>query len=226
MLELKNVTKRYKNNKGIYNISFKAENGSIVGIVGANGSGKSTLLSCISHGNCSGKINFYFNNFVYNPYMPEFFEYLGVVSSRFGFPVHYNAKIVCKILSMIYKRWSIEKFHSLLEYFELDNNLRIKAYSTGMKHKLAISIAMAASPQLLIFDEATKSLDNNTVRKFKDIILKLKNEGKLILFVSHVREEIEDLCDSIVLIHEGKLVFSGSISDYRQIYDGERREFL
>ena len=214
MLELRNVTKLYRNGKGVRDISFQAEKGTIVGIVGMNGCGKSTLLNCITLGGFKGSIRYSFEDFTATRPTPRVLENLGVVHARYGFPAHFSAGIVNKILSGLYKNWSKDRFREITDDLGLETDLKVKAYSTGMRSKLAIAIAMAHSPRLMVFDETTKGLDKESVSKFKDMVRKRVGEGCLALMTSHAEDEIEELCDGIVELQEGRQTFCGTKADY------------
>ena len=210
ILSVNNLTKVYSSGKGVRNITFDLEKGTILGVIGLNGAGKTTLMSCLTgfldHG--SGSREYHFDDKVYNNVAPAVLENLGIVTTEYDFPGHFNAKIINNIMAAGYKNWSRSKFYETLELLELDIKLKTAKYSTGMKAKLAIAMALSHSPKILIFDEATNGLDVKASAKVRQLLHDFVAGGEnSIILTSHIMGEIERMSDSIMLLHNGNMKF-------------------
>lgn len=201
IVEVKNLSKIYKNNVGIKNISFELKQNTVLGIIGLNGAGKSTLISVLT-GFCS-----YTGDLVYN-FSGNYNDYIGVVHSEYGYPGHFNAMIVERIMKLCYTNWDSNRFFEILDILELEKKLSSKKYSTGMNTKLAIAIAMSHNAKLLVLDEATRGLDIKATSRVRNLLHDYMNKpGNGIILTSHIVGEIEKMSDEIMFIEKGELSF-------------------
>lgn len=222
-LSVSNLSKVYPSGRGIHNISFDLKKGSILGIIGLNGAGKTTLLSCLAGfiNKDSGDISYTFDNANHRTVSADVLENLGIVFSEYGFPGHFSAKTICSIMSKSYKKWSSETFYALLSQLELDRNLVTKKYSTGMKTKLAIAIALSHNAKILILDEATNGLDAKSSAKVRNLMSTfVSNRENSIIITSHIMGEIERMSDYIMFIDNGHMKFNCSKDELLQRYKG------
>lgn len=217
MLEIKNLTKTYGDRRVVNDFSLKIPSGSIVGFLGANGAGKTTTLKMIvgisspdsgsifldgkpiSEGAAKKHIGFM-------PELPSFYEYLtGSEFLRF-----------CEKLSRGSADFTKEKSDELFKKIGLFDarNLPIREYSKGMRQRLAFAQAIVHEPTHIFLDEPLDGLDPIGRKEFKQLIKELKNEGKTIFFSSHILFDAEELCDSIAIIHTGRLVYEGNIPNF------------
>ncbi len=224
MLELKNITKKFGNNIAVNNISFKVEEGKILGLLGRNGAGKSTIFRCIlniikqDEGNITynkQKINENITNSI--GYLPEegslILEYTVLDQC-----IYYGAlKLMSedKVKKELIK-W-LNKFN-ILEYM----NTKLKDLSKGNRQKIQFIISVLHSPTLLILDEPFSGLDPISVEEIKNVILELKNEGKCIVFSSHRMDYVEMLCDDIIILDKGNEVISGNLQKIKQDFRKKR----
>lgn len=213
ILEVKNIEKTYPHDGFKLNkINFDVPKGSIVGIIGENGSGKTTTLNLILglKSKDGGTVEIFGREF--NIDDVDIKEKIGVSFDEIYLPSNLNAKEISKIYKSIYQGWDEKYFFSSLSNFGIDNGKKIGDYSKGMQKMLSIVIAMSHSPNLLILDEPTSSLDpvkrSEVLEKFQEFI---ENGDRSIVFSSHITTDIEHVCDYVVFINKGKLIFFSSI---------------
>ena len=215
-LVVKNLTKLYKSGKGIHEINFELGKGMIMGIIGLNGAGKTTLLNALT-GQLkydSGTIHYNINGEHFKKPNQKLMDYLGIVSEDYGFPDHFSAKTVSKIMNSNYRNWDQKRFMEILDQLELDFNLKTSKYSSGMKTKLALAIALSHNAKILILDEATKGLDIRACSRVRDLLHSFVSSGEnSVLLTSHVLGEIERVADTIMLIEFGKVQFINNKDD-------------
>lgn len=207
MLKLEHLQKNYKDFS--LDCSLEVKQGYVTGLIGQNGAGKSTtfkaILGLIS--NDGGTIS------IFGKDLEEFNikdkEKLGVVLSDSGFSEYLTVKDIYSILGYFYKKFDKAFFMDQVERFKLPLNKKIKEFSTGMKVKLKILIAISHNAELLILDEPTAGLDVIARDELLDMLREYmeKDEKHSILISSHISGDLETLCDDIYMIHEGKIVF-------------------
>ncbi|MFO3716804.1 ABC transporter ATP-binding protein [Anaerococcus sp. ENR1011] len=210
ILEVKNIEKTYPNDGFKLNkINFDVPKGSIVGIIGENGSGKTTTLNLILglKSKDGGTVKIFGREF--NIDDVDIKEKIGVSFDEIYLPSNLNAKEISKIYKSIYHGWDEKFFFSSISNFGIDNGKKIGDYSKGMQKMLSIVIAMSHSPELLILDEPTSSLDpvkrSEVLEKFQEFI---ENGDCSIVFSSHITTDIEHICDYVVFINKGNLIFA------------------
>lgn len=205
-IEVKELNKKYKNFK-LNNISFNIPKGRIVGFIGQNGSGKSTTINSILNliENDSGDIKVF--NMDYNKNSNFIKENIGVVFDDFNFHDILNVKELNEIFKRIYKKWDSNLYNNYTNFFSLPENQNIGTFSKGMKMKLAVIIALAQKPKLLIMDEATTGLDVGARDDILDLLLEfIQDEEHTVFFSSHITNDLEKIADYILLIHNGEIV--------------------
>lgn len=206
-LEIRHLSKIIGQNKILSDINCQMNCGRIYGFMGINGSGKTMIMRCI----CglvrpsSGEIVIYGKKLGSQIDFPEM---LGALIENPGFIEHYTAFENMKELASIKKIIDEEKIKSVLGEVGLDYTERkkVKKYSLGMRQKLGIAIAFMEEPQILVLDEPFNALDQESVEKVKNMILKRKEEGTLIIMSCHDKEILESLSDEIYKIENGRII--------------------
>ncbi len=195
------------------NINFSIEKGSSVGVLGRNGAGKSSMLKAVAGMlfPSAGTIN------VYGKVAPILAVGAGIEMELNGFE---NIELTCSLLG--YSRKEIpqlkEKIADFSELSESDLKKPIKTYSTGMLSRLSFSIAVAESPEILIVDEVLAVGDQGFQQKCIHRIQEIKDTGSTILFVSHSVDDVRRICDSVLFLDHGQLVFQGNVEQGIQHY--------
>lgn len=203
---IENVTKKLSNNIVLNNINLELDSGKIYGFIGKNGSGKTMLMRAI----CglilptSGQIKI--DDKIIGKDI-SFPPSVGVLIENPGFSPSYSGFKNLKVLAEIQKKISDDDIVKVLSKVGLDPKEKksFRKYSLGMKQKLGIAAAIMENPDLLILDEPFNGLDEETVDKIRGIILKSKNENKIIILSCHDSEEIEKICDEIIEIKLGEI---------------------
>lgn len=206
MLEIKGLVKDYGDFR--LNCSMKVGKGCITGLVGQNGAGKSTtfkaalgLISCDS-GEVSilGKPS--------SELTARDRQKMGVALNNSGFSGYLRVKDIVPVLRTMYPEFDEGKFKNICRKFSVPENKMIKDFSTGMKAKLKVTVAVTHNAEFLLLDEPTSGLDVVTRRDVMDLLREYmeENEDRSILISSHISTDLEGLCDDIYMIHNGQIV--------------------
>lgn len=207
-LELRHVSRRLGDFE-LRDVNLTLPKGCILGLVGENGAGKSTTIRLLT-GELrpdSGTVSV----LDAEPGGPDFRavkERLGVVLDDAWFPEILNARQMGTMMAMTYESWDAELYESYLARFALPREKNFKDYSRGMRMKLAIAVALAHRPEVLLLDEATAGLDPIVRDEVLEIFREFSEaEDHAILISSHILSDLEKLCDYIAFLHQGKLLF-------------------
>lgn len=206
-IEIKNISKSYPDFK-LKNISFNVPKGCIVGLVGENGAGKTTTIKAILNIiDTTGEIKIFGKD--NKKYEKEIKKDIGVVLDDSFLSEYLTAKNINSIMKEFYNNWDKEKYFNYLKQFDLPTNKTIKEFSSGMKMKLKIAVAISHSPKLLILDEPTSGLDPIVRNEILDIFRKFieEDENRAILMSTHITTDLEHISDYIVFIENGKVIF-------------------
>lgn len=221
MLEVSNLSKSFGNVEALEDLNFKAEDGKIFGIIGRNGAGKSTtfrlILKIIEPTN--GEI--LYNGEKINENILDKIGYLPEEGSLIS---TYTVLELCEYygaLKLVSPEQIREKLVMWLEEFNIKEfmNRKIKDLSKGNRQKIQFIISVLHNPELLILDEPFSGLDPISVEELKKAILKLKSEGKTIIFSSHRMDHIEALCENILIIDKGKTLLEGNLKEIEANYE-------
>lgn len=205
MIKIKNLTKIYDENKILDGISITFEEGKIYGIVGKNGSGKSVLLKTICGFIRPDKGEILFDNInivkkqTFPPETGAMFENSGFIPNISGFE---NLKLLASINNIISEE-EILKSVDIVNLKE-DINKKYYKYSLGMRKKLGICQAIMENQKYIILDEPFNGIDEESLKKIKIQLNKIK-ENKIIIISTHIKEDIEKLCDEVYKISNGKI---------------------
>lgn len=219
ILTINNVTKSFGEKSVLKEISFSAESGKAVGVLGRNGAGKTTLIRIIMNvfGADSGNVTLDGNPIstqkVRIGYLPE---------ERGLYP---KKKIIEQLvyfaeLQNIDKKTAIQNAEILLRRLEIEEykNRRLDTLSKGNQQKVQLVATLIADPDIIILDEPFSGLDPVNASLLKDLVKDLIKNGKLVLFSSHQMNYIEEFCDEILILNGGKIVLSGGIKEIKRGY--------
>lgn len=224
MIEVKDLKKKFtrqdKNKKqtefyAVDGVSFKTENGQVIGILGANGAGKTTLLRMLAGimEQTSGMVEIDGQNYKKNPI--EIKRKIGFLS---GNTKLYNRLTPHELLQMCGKLYGIDenivnqREKEILKLLNLEDlqNAKIGNLSTGQTQRVGIARLLVHNPQYYILDEATTGLDIISSQIILDFIKDEKKKGKTILYSTHYMEEAENICDKVLMINKGKVIETGT----------------
>lgn len=219
ILEVKNLKKSFSTQNAVNNVSFSINHGSIFGMLGPNGAGKTTLLRMITgiFFPDEGEIIFEghpfdaLNDIAYIGYMPE--ERGLYKKMKIGEQAMYLARL--KGLS---KQEAQRRIHYWFERMEMQSwwNKKVQDLSKGMSQKLQFVTTVLHEPKLIILDEPFSGLDPVNANLIKEEIFRLAQNGSTIIFSTHRMEQVEEICDHIILINKGEKILDGSVKTVKQ----------
>lgn len=228
MIEIQEVTKQFKDKKeyvtALKHVSFNIEKGQVLGLLGENGAGKTTLLRTISTllSPTSGHVKVDGFDTVKNP--NDIKQRIGVLfGGETGLYERLTARENLEYFAMLYglsKHETKVRIDELSRMFGMKDYLgrKVSGFSKGMRQKVAIARTIIHDPEIILFDEPTTGLDITSSNVFRQLVHQLKQNGKTIIFSSHIMEEVSMLCDSVAMIHKGELVYHG---DLNELYKSE-----
>ena len=221
LLSLQHLKKYYATQKAVDDISFDIQKGSIFGLLGPNGAGKTTLLRMITGIFYPDEGQILLDGKTFNPsediskigYMPE--ERGLYKKMKIGEQALYLAQL--KGLS---KAEATEKIVYWFKKLEMESwwSKKVEDLSKGMSQKLQFVITVLHEPKLIILDEPFSGLDPLNANLIKDEIYGLAKKGSTIIFSTHRMEQVEEICDHIVLVNLGKKILDGTVEDIKQMY--------
>lgn len=212
MISVDNLTKAYNDKNVIENISFTLESGKIYGLIGANGAGKSTIINCVTgvFKPDEGEI-LMDKSAVYDNSVAK--EKIGLIPDEPIFVSSYSVKRFVKYYKSFYTNFSDEVFDKYCDVFSIDTKKSADNLSLGQKKRLQIALVMARDTDVIVMDEPENGLDNDARNDFRNIIRNVADEGKSILISSHDLGNIENMCDEIIFIDNGRILYKGIIDD-------------
>ncbi|RKP56941.1 ABC transporter ATP-binding protein [Cohnella endophytica] len=216
IVAIADLSKAYRNNRGVRNITLELRRGDVYGLLGPNGAGKTTLLKLMTGliRPDSGSIALFGRS------IGESFESamnkVGCMIESADFYEYTNAVDYLKLVARFYPNLRREAIMQTLEQVGLSPyaHEKIKFFSTGMKQKLALAAAVLPDPELVLLDEPTNGLDIEGIVLFREMVRRLSSErGITFLISSHMIHELEQLCNRIGIVFGGELVQEGEVAD-------------
>lgn len=215
-IRIKNLTKDYGNNKGVFDLSFEINKGEVFGFIGPNGAGKTTTIRQLMGFTHPDKGECYIKDMDCSKESARIKEYLGYLPGEIAFMDEMTGHEFIHFMASMRNQTDLTYAKKLIDMFEYDPSGKIKKMSKGMKQKLGIVCAFMHDPDILILDEPTSGLDPLMQNRFVDLILMEKKKGKTILMSSHIFEEVEKTCDRVGIIKNGHLMTVDSIYDLKE----------
>ena len=224
MIELRDVVKKYDGRAAVDGLTLTIKKGSVFGFLGPNGAGKTTTIKMIV-----GLVRADSGTILIDGHLPSD----KTIRERLGFmpedPYFYERLTGMEFLRFCAQLFAKSYDTTTDEYARIlkltgiyeARDKKIAAYSKGMKQRLGFAQAIVNDPDYILLDEPLDGLDPIGRREMKRIILSLKHKGKTIFFNSHVLADVEELCDEIGILHEGKLLYTGAV---RAFCDGRPLE--
>ena len=222
IIEIKNLTKKYKNLKAIDNLSFELYEGEILGLLGPNGSGKSTAINCILSLLNFEKGNIKIFGHSMNPNAYDIKKEIGVVFQDVAvfdeLNVYDNMDYFCG-LYIKNKKIRKEYIKDAIQLVGLEEftNFYPKQLSGGLLRRLNIACGIAHKPKLIILDEPTVAVDPQSRNNILDGIKKLRDLGATIIYTTHYMKEVEILCNRVIILDKGKILASGTTDELKNL---------
>ena len=204
-LSVKGLCKEYPS-FSLKDISFSVEQGTIMGFIGRNGAGKTTTLKSILNlvHPSRGGIRFFGMELEKNEL--EIKKQIGFVSGGVDYYVKKKIRTITNVTRRFYDDWDEQAYRRYMARFELDENKTPDQLSAGMKVKYALTLALSHRAKLLILDEPTSGLDPVSRDDLLDVFMKLCDEGKTILFSTHITSDLDKCADNIIYIKKGRII--------------------
>ncbi|NBJ69072.1 MULTISPECIES: ABC transporter ATP-binding protein [Clostridia] len=228
MLELVNISKRFKQKYAVKSMNMLIERGEIVGLLGPNGAGKSTAISIMSSlvEPTEGDVYFKGQSILKKP--ESLRKVAGIVPQEIALYTDLTAEENLQFFGRIYHLKGAklkERMDDVLETIGLTDRRKevVKKFSGGMKRRLNIGVALLHEPELLIMDEPTVGIDAQSRNYILETVRRLNEEKNVtILYTSHYMEEVEYLCDRIYIMDQGNLIAAGTKEEIKRILSGEK----
>lgn len=217
MIEIKDITKKYRSLVAVNHVNLTIQDGELFGLLGVNGAGKTTLISMLSTlvQSTSGTASLMGYDLIKEK--EEIKKIMSVSPQETAIAPLLTVKENLSFFSEIYEMNDLAYLEKIIHLFHLEEvlNKKAKTLSGGYKRRLSIAISLLSKPKVLFLDEPTLGLDVFARRDLWKIILSLKGKITIVL-TSHYLEEIEALCDRIAVIHKGNIIFEGKIEEMKE----------
>ncbi|MGH1469798.1 MAG: ATP-binding cassette domain-containing protein [Cellvibrionaceae bacterium] len=221
MIKVSSLHKKFGNIIAVENISFNIEPGEIVGLLGPNGAGKTTTMRIISGlvKQTSGDVTIGGINVMSQPQAVQ--RLLGVMPDGGGLYVRLTARENIRYfgeLQGVPKNKLDERVDYLVDLLHMSDIIdrKVDGFSHGEKTKVALARAIIHDPDYVLLDEPTNGLDVLTTRAVRGLLLTLKEQGKVIVFSSHLMHEVDHLCDRAIVVAKGNVVASGTLTELKE----------
>ena len=218
ILELQNLKKYFATQKAVDDISFNIEQGSIFGLLGPNGAGKTTLLRMITGIFYPDEGNIIFNGRKFDPIND--IRYIGYMPEERGLYKKMKIGEQALYLAQLKGMSKSDAMHKIKEWFvrfEMESwwNKKVEDLSKGMSQKLQFVITVLHEPKLIILDEPFSGLDPVNANLIKEEIFNLAQKGSTVIFSTHRMEQVEEICDHIVLVNKGQKILDGTVTEIK-----------
>lgn len=217
ILKCENLKKQVKNKVIVENISFSMNKGDVVGFIGPNGAGKTTIIKLILGliKLTEGKV--YIDGYDIQKNFIKAMEKVGAIVETPDLYMYLSGYDNLKLTANNYKNITKKRINEVIKMVGLENRIKdkVSTYSLGMRQRLGIAEAIINNPELLILDEPTNGLDVEGTIEIRNLIKELSNEGIAILISSHNLTEIDNLCNRIIAIKNGRIITNDTIDNFK-----------
>jgi len=227
MIKINHVSRSFKDKKktiqAVNNVTCEIRKGDVVGLLGENGAGKTTLLRMISTMLEPTEGSIMIDGIDIHKEPMKIKGRIGVLfGSETGLYDRLSARENLAYFAKLHglsKNETENRIHQLAVRFGMKEYMdrKVGGFSKGMRQKVTIPRTLIHNPEIILLDEPTTGLDITSANMFRELIHQLRREGKTIIFSSHIMEEVKQLCQSIIMIHKGEMIYNGSTEDlYKQ----------
>ena len=222
-IEVKNVTKFYGKQKALDNVSFTIKKGEITGFLGPNGAGKSTMMKIITGfiSKTSGQV--LVNGLDIDENELQVQKIIGYLPENNPLNLEMYVREYLSFVTRIYKVKN--KKHKVDEIIELvgltpEQNKKIGELSKGYRQRVGLAQALIHDPEILILDEPTSGLDPNQIIEIRELIKKV-GKDKTVMLSTHIMQEVEAICNNVIIINKDKIIANNSVKDIQDIISDE-----
>ncbi len=206
IISVRDLTKDYRNGRGIFDVSFDVYKGEVFGYCGTNGSGKTTTLRHIMGFLKADKGTVTVKGMDAYKQAEEIKKYVGYLPGEIAFPEVKNGTEFLQIQAQMIGLKNMDRATEIINALQLDPTANVRRMSKGMKQKTALVAAFMHQPEIIILDEPTTGLDPLMREEFKKIIKQEKERGTTIIMSNHMFDELEETCDRIAFIKNGRII--------------------
>jgi len=225
-LMINNISKSFGDKEVLHNVSFTVTSGQAMGFLGRNGAGKSTTIRCLMDVFRPDSGDFLLDG---RPFKPRSLK-IGYLPEERG--MYQKNEVLAQLMYFARLRGAskadaLKSANHWVDYFGLGDykKKKLEVLSKGNQQKIQIAQSFLNEPDILILDEPFSGLDPVNARVFQDAISDFVKEGRLVIFSSHQMSYVEDVCDDVTLIHEGRILLSGDLDKIRR-EEGQNKLFL
>ena len=215
MIKIQNIQHRYPNaeKNALNTVNFDIQSASTIGLLGPNGAGKTTLMSLLSGLQSVQQGQIYFNAVPFAQLTKKQRHQISLVPQDFAFYPLLTVWENLKFFAALYEVKDKNYLQALLEQVDLTahKNKLAKHLSGGLKRRLNFAIGLINRPKVIFLDEITVGIDPQSRQFILNSVAALKQQGVTVIYTSHYLQEIEQLCDKLVLLNEGELIYQGSV---------------
>lgn len=219
VLKCTNLKKQVKEKVIVENISFSINKGDVVGFIGPNGAGKTTVIKLIVGLIKINEGEVLINGFDIEKNFTKSIEKVGAIVENPDLYMYLSGYDNLKITANNYKNISKQRIDEVIKIVGLEERIKdkVSTYSLGMRQRLGIAEAILNNPELLILDEPTNGLDIEGIIEIRNLIKELSHKGIAILISSHNLTEIDNLCNRIIAIKQGRIIADDTIENFKSI---------
>lgn len=215
MIEVQKVSKVFDRYEALQEAQMTIQKGSIYGLIGSNGAGKTTLIKLVAgiYQPDLGRVTIDGHDNFENTKLKQRMFY---IPDHPYFLTHYTTKQMAQFYRSIYPNWSQDRYETLVTSFKVNVKKKIHTFSKGWQRQIAFILALATRPEILILDEPLDGLDAVVRKKVKNLLIQDVAEREMtILISSHNLRELEDICDHIGIIHQGKILIEKELDELK-----------
>jgi len=224
VIDISGLTRRFGDKTALDSVSLSLPRGAVYGLVGANGAGKTTLIRHIMGllRAESGSVRVFGLDPVADPV--AVLSRIGYLSEENDIPGWMRVDELIRYSRAFYSEWDDPYAEELREAFALDPAAKIRTLSKGQKARMGLLIALAHQPDLLVLDEPSSGLDPIVRRDILGAVIRtIADEGRTVLFSSHLLEEVEQVADHVTMISDGRIVLSGALETIKESHRANGR---
>src|SRR5213594_2488937 len=219
IVDIRRVTRQFSNKTALDDISLTVPRGGVFGLIGGNGAGKTTLIKHILGmlKAQSGTVQVFGLDPVQNPVGT--LGRIGYLSEDRDLPNWMRVGELMRYTQAFFPNWDEAYAEELREAFDLDSKARVKNLSRGQRARAGLLVALAHRPELLLLDEPSSGLDPVVRRDILGAIIRtIADEGRTVLFSSHLLDEVERVADHVAMIHQGRVLFCAPLDDVKETH--------
>ena len=219
IVEIEGLTRRFRRTCALDHVSLAVPRGGVLGLVGENGAGKTTLIKHVLGllRAQAGSVRVFGLDPVKSP--AKVLGRIGTLSEDRDFPAWMRVWELMRYTRTFYPKWDPEYAEHLRDVFDLDPKAKLGTLSQGQLAKAGLLAALAHRPEFLVLDEPSSGLDANVRRNIlESVVLAAADEGRTVLFSSHLLDEVERVADRVAMIHAGNIVLDASMGEIRNTH--------